>query len=124
MLSSAKVKTPQRGEDPSRSLFCSVVIQQKPAALLHGLRISPLLWRRYDANPGFLLLFSHVSEKNQTTATKSSGEVGKDAQKPLEVLYWLRDVSCLSCDMLHQKGHFRQQVPVPPPVAPVTKHSL
>lgn len=124
LLSSAKMKTPQRREDPGRRLFCSAIIQQKPAALLRCLRMSPLLWRRHNAKPEFLLLFSYVSEKNWTTAVTSSGEVRKAAQKPPEVLCWLRDVSYLSCDMLHQKGHFRQLVPVPPLDAPITKHAL
>lgn len=44
--------------------------------------------------------------------TNSDEEVGKAAQEPLKVVCWLWDVSCLSYDMLHQKGHFRQRVPV------------
>lgn len=56
-----------------------------------------------------------LKKKFEQQLQKPSGEVGKAAQEPLEVLCWLWDVSCLSYDTLHQKGHFRQWVPVPTP---------
>lgn len=74
-------EAPQSSEDPDKRLFCSVLIQQKPAALLHCLRMNLLLWSRYNATPEFLLLFSHLSEKklNHIFATKTLWRSGQSS---------------------------------------------
>lgn len=81
LLSPTMMKAPQSSEDFDKRLFCSVLIQQKPAALLHCLRMNLLLWSRYNATPEFLLLFSHLSEKklNQTFATKTLWRSGQSS---------------------------------------------
>lgn len=81
LLSPTAMKALQSSEDPDKRLFCSVLIQQKPAALLHCLRTNLFLWSRYNATPEFLLLFSHLSEKklNHIFATKTLWRSGQSS---------------------------------------------